>query len=628
MSEISFPVKDLTRKKTQTALTFLGLTITVAATVFLILLGSGLGVEVGLLTRGGRLTGGFYNIFFQFTLILSILNLIIGPIITSFLVHLMMSDRMKDIGIMKASGCLSGSIFGYFLTELSLLIFFGTLAGIVFGVGIYYLSTFLLNFLGFSLSPVFNLPAIAVISIFFIILLHIFGVLPIRKASKANPIEAMSPLFVLGTTSIVGRSIPSHFGFTFKIAFRNLLRQKTVTSKAIICLTIVLTLSTVAIAGGMVAKETTADYANRGIGYAVMIVGSQTITDRYVSFLTRFFEDSEMEEIDYFSQEFLISETFLEKLYGLSGVLKVDSRLMLETSVQEVPGIILDPLDQTTAIVIGEQRSDDATVFGVEPEKVVNDWLIFGEQLAEGAQEAALIGDTLAVNMFENALVQSIKVFPQGQQPYNIVGICVDPLNNGKVVYIPIETIYENLSAEGTNIVLLQIDSIENPQVLAQIEAEASQEGLTVVELDSIVDRYIDFLNSLWSLIMFLPLLSLATVAISLASYMMLLVSGQQHEFGIMRAIGAKPTKVIKIVLVQALVVVFVGGIAGISLGYFVSFWFLIAEPVISPSTIAFSLAFLIAILGVLCVSSILPALKVAKKTVVEIISTEQHTYY
>ena len=85
MSEIAFPIKDLSRRKQQTALTVLGLTIATAATLFLIIFGSNLGFEIVFLARGGRLTSGFTNIFFQFILIVGILNLITGPIITSFL---------------------------------------------------------------------------------------------------------------------------------------------------------------------------------------------------------------------------------------------------------------------------------------------------------------------------------------------------------------------------------------------------------------------------------------------------------------------------------------------------------------------------------------------------------------
>jgi ABC-type antimicrobial peptide transport system permease subunit len=621
MSEISFPIKDLTRRKTQTTLTILGLTISTAATLFLIIFGTNLGFEITFLTKGGRLTSGFSNIFFQFILIVSILNILTGPIITSFLVHLTMSGRMRDIGVMKASGCLSGSIFAYFVTELSLLVFLSALTGIIFGVAAYYISTSFLNNSGFSISQTLNLGTIMVICIVLVIFSHIFGALPIRRAAKAKPTEAMSPIYKLGTTASLGKKIPSKLGLTFKVAFRNLLRRKSVTNQAIICLTVVLTLTTVTIAGGMIANQTTTSYVERAIGRNIVLVGHPTLTDRYVNLLSRFFEEKEMEQIDYLDSEFLISESLVSKLDDIQGVHEVDPRLVLENSVREVPGVILDPIEQTEAIIIGDSRSDEALILGVEPENVVNDWLIFGRKLEENDQESIVIGDSLAVNMFDDAFNQSIKVFDESLLPYDIVGVCVDPLNNGKVVYMPLETLYKDLGQHGYNLLFLQIDASEKSQVLAQIENEVSEENLNVVELEQILDKHVNFLNNIWSLVMFLLLFSLATATISLLSYLMLSISGQQHEFGIMRALGAKPRTIMKIVFSQALIIILVSGAIGISVGLFITFGFLIPDPVISRSTLISVSAWLLIILGLLCASSLYPALKAVKKTVVDAIS-------
>jgi ABC-type antimicrobial peptide transport system permease subunit len=622
MSEISFPIKDLTRRKTQTALTILGLTISTAATIFLIIFGSNLGFEITFLAKGGRLTSGFSNIFFQFILIVSILNILTGPIITSFLVHLTMSGRMRDIGVMKASGCLSGSIFAYFVTELSLLVFFSALIGIIFGVAAYYISTIFLNSVGFSISQTLNLGVIMVICIVLIIFSHIFGALPIRRAAQAKPTEAMSPIYKLGTTASLGKKIPSKLGLTFKVAFRNLLRRKSVTSQAVICLTVVLTLTTVTIAGGMIANQTTTSYVERAIGTNIVLVGHPTLTDRYLNLLSRFFEEKEMEQIDYLNSQFLISESLISKLADIHGVREVDPRLVLENSVREVPGIVLDPVEQTTAVIIGDSRCDEALILGVEPENVVNDWLIFGRNLGEDDQGSTVIGDSLAVSMFSDALNQSIKVFDESLLPYNIVGVCVDPLNNGKVVYMSLETLYKDIGQSGYNLLFLQIDASENPQVLAQIENEVPEENLNVVELDTVLDKNVNFLNNIWSLVMFLPFFSLATAAISLLSYLMLSISGQQHEFGIMRALGAKPRSIMKIVFSQALIIILVSGTIGISVGLFITFRFLIPDPVISQSTLISVSAWLLGILGLLCVASLYPALKAVKKTVVDAIST------
>ena len=247
-----------------------------------------------------------------------------------------MSGRMRDIGVMKASGCLGGSIFAYFFTELSLIVFLSTTAGVILGVTSYYFSTFFLNSAGFSVSQNLNVGAIIVVLVISIIFSHIFGALPIRKAAKAKPTEAMSPIYELGTTAGLGKRVPSKLGFTFKVAYRNLVRRKSATIQAIICLTVVLTLTTVTIVGGMTANQTTTSYVERAIGRNIVVVGHPTMTERYVSLLSRFFEEKEMNQIDYLSLEFLISESLISKLEQIHGVQGVDPRLILETSVQSL----------------------------------------------------------------------------------------------------------------------------------------------------------------------------------------------------------------------------------------------------------------------------------------------------
>ena len=620
MSEISFPVKDLTRRKTQTALTVLGLTIVTASTVFLVSFGANLGFEITFVARSGQLTSGFTNILSQFILAVTILNILAAPIITSFLVRLTMSERMRDIGVMKASGCLSNSVFAYFITELSLLIFFSTITGIILGLAAFYIATTFLNAAGFSVSQTLNPAVIIVISVVLIIISHIAGASPIRKASKAKPTEAMSPLYKLETTAGLGKKLPSRLGLTFKMALRNLLRRKSVTIQTIICITAVLTLTTVTIAGGIVANQTTTSYVERAIGRNTVLVAHPTLTDRYVSLLSRFFEEKTLEQTDYYSQEFAISESLVTKLANIQGVKGVDPRYILESPVREVPGVVLDPVDQSGAVIIGGNRSDEALILGVEPENVVNDWLIFGRNVEETDQGCVMIGDSLAVKMFDDPFNQPIKVF-ENSQPYDIVGACVDPLNNGKVVYMPLETLHQATGQSGYNLLLLQVDPSQNLQVHSQIENEASEEGLRAVELDPVLDKHVTFLSSIWSLVMLLPLLSLATAAIALLSYLMLSISGQQHEFGIMRALGAKPKTITKIVFSQALLIILVSGAIGISAGLIISFEFLLHDPILSQSALISVSAGLITVLGLLCVSSIYPALKAAKKTVIETIS-------
>ena len=615
MSEISFPIKDLTRRKFQTGLTILGLTICISATIFLVIFGSNLGFEIAFLTVGGQLTSGFSNVFSRFILVVGLLNILAGAFITSFLVYLTMSERVRDIGVMKAAGCLSDSILGYFITELSILVFLSCIAGTILGIGAYYISINLLNVLGFSVSQVLSLWAVLLIFLVLIVVSHIFGALPIIKAAKVKPAEALSPLYSLGTTFELGRAVPSKLGFTFKVAYRNLVRRKSATRQAIICLAVVLTLTTVTIAGGVIANQTTTNYVERAIGRDVVLVGHPNLTGRYVNLLSQFFETKETESIDYLDPDFLISESLVLKL-NISGVRKVDPRLVLEASVLEIPGIIPDPNDQNGAY-IGDHRFDKALILGVEPELVVNEWLIMGRVLDKGDQFSTIVGDSLALRMFDNPQKQKIGIF---EKPFEIIGVCLDPLNNGKVVYMPLETLSTKLGQADYNLVFLKIDPSKRSQVLTEIENKISGTKFEFSELNDILDRHVSFLNNIWSFVMFLPLFSLATATLCLLSYLMLSIAGQQREFGIMRALGAKPRSIMKIIFTQALLITLISGAIGISVGLFVTFAFLIPEPVVSRYTLVSVAGWLLLTLSLLCLSSLYPAMKAVKKSVVSAI--------
>jgi len=614
MSEISFPIKDLARRKIQTGLTILGLTLCTAATLFLVVFGNNLGFEIASITVGGRLTSGFSNVFSRFIFVVSLLNIFAGALVTSFLVYITMSERVQDVGVMKAAGCLSGSIFGYFITELSILVFISCIAGTIFGILAYFVCINLLNVLGFTFSQALSLWTILFIFLVLVLASHIFGALPIINASKVKPAEALSPLYSLGTTFELGKGAPSKLGFTLKVAYRGMVRRKSATRRAIICLAVVLTLTTVTIAGGMIANQTTVNYVERAIGRDIVLVGHPDLTSHYEKLLSQFFEAKEIEPINYTDPDYLISGSFVSKLANISGVLKVDPRLILEASVKEIPGIISDPNDPDEALVIGDNRSDDAFILGIEPKQVVNEWLIMGRGLDKTDRYSAVIGDSLALTMFDNPQKQRIKIF---EEFFEIVGVCLDPLNNGKVVYMPLETLSKKLGQSDYNLVFLKIDSSERSQVLAEIEDEASETRLELLELNDILGRHVSFLNNIWSFVMFLPLFSLVTATLCLLSYLMLSIAGQQREFGIMRALGAKPRNIMKIIFTQALLITLISGAIGISVGLFITFGFLIPEPVVSQNTLIFVAGCLLLALSLLCLSSLYPALKAVKRSVV-----------
>ncbi len=591
----------------------LGLTTNVATTVFLIIFGENIGLEIALITEG-KLTMGFSYVFSLFIVIIVFLSFLAGVLITSFLISVTMSERIRDVGIMKATGCLTDLVFGYFVIELLIMILLSCIVGTVLGV--FACSAFinLLKTLGISISQR-PLNAWMIFFIFSAFALASFfsGSRTIGKAIRVKPGEALSLHFSLGLSSQSKGFSPSKLGFTFKMASRNLMRRKFATRQAIICLSVVLTITTLALAGGFIAKQTTQSYAERAIGRDIIVVGHSSVNKQYANFLSRFFETKTMEPVGFLNPEFSISPSLVSKMRTIPGVAKVDPRLVLEATVNELPGIIIDPEEPGYYITVGDHRSSEALVLGVEPENILNEWLTIGRIFNETDTHSAILGDSLALRIFSNPTKQGIEIL---EQKFDIVGVCLDPLNNGNVVYVSLETLSKAVESPKYNLLFIKIDPTHRSQVLDEINREISGTELAILELNENLEKHLGFLSYVWSLVIFLPLSSLVTATLCLLGYRVLSVAGQKRDFGIMRALGAKPPTIVKLMVAESFLILLISGAIGIFAGFFVSFVFLIPEPVITNNVLFSIVGWLFLALGLICLSSLYPAIKTIKESI------------
>lgn len=613
MSSLAFPLKDLIRRRFQTTLTIIGLTICVATTIFLVQFGNTVGFEIFLVAKE-RLTTGFY-IFTIFIILASFLTFLACLLITAFLVSMSMSQRVQDIGIMKATGCLTNIVFGYFATELFLMILSSCVLGTVFGVAMYYFSINALGAFGFPMTNTSLNPwTVFVIFLAFIIAPSLVGGRIVANWIRVKPTDALAPSFSLIMPSTGKGFISSRLGTGLKMALRSLMRRKSVTVYSTLCLTAVLMLATLSLAGGTIANQTTQNYVQRAIGKDIIAVGHPNMTAQYRKLLSQFFNPQQMQPFNYTDSRLIIPEANISNLSSIKEVIKTDARFLIETTAYEIPGyVIVDPGPTPKYAQIGHYRSSQTLVVGINPESSLNEWLINGRLLNETDSLSAVIGDSLASRIFDKPQAQSMKLYGTS---FGIVGVCLDTLNNGNVVYIPIKNMPELVQQSGCNLLFLKIDPSKRAEIISEINAM----GLNALELNDILNEHIVFLDKTWSLIMFLPLLSLATAALCLVAYMMLLITGQKRDFGIMRALGAKPKTVIKIVLTEILIVLAVSASIGVSGGILIVLEFLIPDPIFSFNTFVSILTWLASTLFFLGLASIYPALKIVKEPILKAI--------
>jgi len=615
MSETSFSINDLLRRKMQTSLVILSLTLCVASTLFLLLFAQKMGFGISSAVEG-KLTAGFSQIFSPFLTLLVILIIAAGIVMISFTVFIMMSQRTRDIGLMKAAGCPNDLLFGYFFTELLVVGFVGCSAGTILGVLMNTASTSLLNSLGLQFpQQTTSLWTPFAVFIAFFALSLVLGSAPVLSAIRVEPARALSPAHYLGLSKESGFKVMSKSGVSLKIAVRTLVRRKSATIRIVLCLSIVFLLVTVGVAGGLIAEDTTQSWVENAVGKNVLLVAYPAMVNQYKLLLSEFYEGQQSPQFNYTDEKYLIPSNISSQLLSIDGITGLDARLVLEEPVQEVRGMILGNSTGETTFV-GDSRQGESLVVGVAPGNVLNSWSTDGRFLASDQAAEAVVGDSIGLKLFSEPLIERIKIF---NESLNVVGVCFDPINNGNVTYVPLATLQTISGVSGTNVLMVKIDSSMNEtEVLNELSATVSKAGLEIYELNKSADKSVGFLNFLWSTIMFLPLFTLIAASLSLLGYVMLTINEQRQEFGILRALGARPTTVFGIVSMQSLIVLLGSYAVGIAFGVITTLLILVQQPIVTTYTVIEIAGWLLLALGVTFASSVYPAIRFAKKPLLE----------
>ena len=619
MYETYFPVNDLFRRKLQTSLTIISLTCSVASTLFLLQFAerTNLGI-ISTSISGDTLTHGLLVVFSQFSRFIGFLIFAVGAVTTSFMVFLMMNQRTRDFGLIKAAGCPNSLVFGYFMTELLLMTLTGCLLGIVLGFGADLAVANLSSFQAYQNSP--NFWFALIVFVFFFLLAIVFGTKPILNAARLSPMETLSPMHYFGLTTGVKLKALSRSRLITRIATRSLFRRKSVTIRAVLLLSIVFILLTVSIAGSIIASNTSTSWVESAIGRNIIVLAHERMTAQYELLLSKFSGAKESGNFDYSDESLAISDVIIQQLKVMPEIVSVDPRLILKEHVYEMSNFTIDP-ETLATIPIGDKREGDSIIVGIDPKQATGTWYTQGRFLEANDEWEAVIGEPIAQTIFSQPLVQRIKI---REQPFIIRGICFDPLNNGKITYVPIKKLQNIVNSSDQNIVFLKLDtSVDRGNVLTQVRDRVinMHPELTVFELDDVLKKDLNFLNSAWSTIMLLPLLTLASAGLCLVAYVMLVVDEERQEFAILRATGAKPRTIVDIVAVQSGIVLLSSFGVGLSFGVITTLIVLIPNPVVTSLTILEIAEWLFAALTGIFLLSLIPAFKLARASILKIMS-------
>src|SRR3989441_1295824 len=590
---LGFAARSLRRRGFHSYLAFLGLTLTVATTTFLLLLGQDLATRLGIDSSMRSTFGISWLIFAYLVLALGLIG-IVGLLSTSYLVSSMISQRMRDIGVVKAAGALPRRLLSYVTFEALLVIVSSCLVGALSALLIYASWSWPSISLFKQVGPIANAGAtiLIVVPMISFLLAYVVASFRVRRIVGSSSVDAISKqlanldLRSLGKPLRIGR-----FGSAFNMATRNVSRDRGF-NKTLLSIGVCICLSMVVLSGALVSADTSTSYVVRAMPPHVLIVANSNIYNQYVSFATSFSRIAPLPPIDYGNESYIISPQNASAFRAIPGVQTVDTRLITMSSIT---GYIKAHFasNQDTGENINTQiipevdtGSTDALIVGINATSAIGDWYTSdGFLQSVDAPYTMIAGDSLVGNIVQTPFNLS-QVSAFGYR-YDVKSALVDPLNAGRVLYAPVQTLQKSLGLTGFNVLLLKVNN--DPTVLSSVSQLASSFGFTVGSQDPILKSNLAFLNGIWSHIFLIPILSLSLTCGILLSYLATNFSRRFNDYVVLKVLGANVWYRLRLLLWESWGVIAISMLIAIPVAWAVSIFFLIPDPIVSIANLELS---------------------------------------
>jgi ABC-type antimicrobial peptide transport system permease subunit len=598
LDELGFAKKDFKHRKFETFLALTGLIICVASTTFL--LQTGLALWLPNISRGNvKPTSFLVNATLTFVRFDTLLVFLIGMLTVFFLTSTLMSNRVHDIGLIKAMGSNNGKDHSYIMSGPLLIILLGCFTGAAIGTASFTLMAFFflqINLLQIIISIT---GFVGVFILTFLIAWFIAGY-QIENTFKTTTITSLAGdtnTFDFKKEQLVAlKKLIKRLPFSVQTVTRGILRSRTKSKTALICLSASLLLLTVSFVGGFVSWYTTRDYVDKAFGQNVLAIGNQQVTAQYVDLLqpTLNPQNTQINTFNFLNTDFVIDNTFIQKLTSNSQAMTVDSRLVAFAQITEIENFTIEnePINNEQHYrTIGDHRTTRSLIVGIDPEKTVNNpETQRSERLIENEYTIA-IGDAVARNLFEDPYQEKLNISANSTNPlqeFSISNVAVDPLNQGNTVYLSLQTMQNLFSVNGTNLILVKTQ--ETSQAYQEITNLANQYNLTVTKMNIVHAESLANVDRIWLSVLPFPFMSMITTGIGFLNALSVSMAGRMRDFGIIRAIGAKPNYLTRTILLETVIFLLLSAPTGIILGMMFNFIFLIPSATLTLPILALSL--------------------------------------
>lgn len=304
---------------------------------------------------------------------------------------------------------------------------------------------------------------------------------------------------------------------------------------------------------------------------------------------------------------------------GEGAKLTVEDMEAISKQVEDITGISAT-VSRSYQMIYGNQnwtsRVEGTTPshFGIQNYEL-SDGRIFGQRDLNSRNRVAVIGKTVATNLFENEdpVGQTIRI---NKAPFQVIGVLKEKgqagggMNQDDVVFVPLTTAMNRMM--GITYVQRITIQAKNENVINDVQAEVEEvlrmrhkikdgayDDFTINNMAAVMETMMSTANTITMLLGCIAAISLLVGGIGIMNIMLVSVTERTQEIGIRKALGATYDNILLQFLIEAMVIGIVGGFFGVVLGvgasYAISF-FLDWKTVISVGAIVIAVAFSVGI--------------------------------
>ena len=444
---LNFTFKDISHYDEQTKIYLKSTVLLIAVTIFFINLTQSLGL---FLVQSDI---HIYNLsiiqfYSQFNEFLMIMMFIAANIVVASQNHAIILHRRKDIAVMQSLGTYPRQLYSFYITELLVLVVIAFFLGAILGFGAFVLAFIILE--GFitilSLEPRYLFYR--VLFLLLIGITYVYNGWEIRSIGRKTYAQTKSGSIDANVKAHFNPKIENWlatFSMSLKIGIQNLIRKGSQFRQLIAVLSISAGIILTGFIGMLVLQTTSQNEVSQTQGNDIYAIGPTPVLNDVVQGYEKFnnISVSDLQPAEFYNPSYNLTsnQTSLQTLLANYGNIQTSYRAFLVTTMITESGHVQNYTSDGD--INGLIAVTSPTRTRVVPIQAVdfNDTLQNPNMMTMYSiyTEGARMGDTLAVELFNNAFEQSFSFSIDTINVtfnYNIVSGVIDPFNNGNCIYI------------------------------------------------------------------------------------------------------------------------------------------------------------------------------------------------